>query len=111
MGYSTFTSAVVVANDRRHVAFEALFSGDGKSRGMDIDRETIVEAAAASVPVLIVIAIFVVIGNSFTADSSLSPSGGQALVGAIVAFVFLMFAVGLYLSRIRPDGNGNPNGS
>lgn len=82
---------------------------------MELDRETIIEAAAAALPVAIMIAILMVIGSTFAHDGGeLSPTGGQAVVGAIFAFVVLMFVIGVYLSRIRPNGNGeggSPNGS
>lgn len=80
---------------------------------MDVDREMIVEAVAATLPVATMIVAFVVIGTQYGApDGGLTPAGGQAMVATFVLFVFMMLAIGLALSR--SDGsaeNSSPNGS
>jgi hypothetical protein len=66
---------------------------------MQVEREQVMEALAAVVPVLALIVAVVIVGVTFTTDGGLSPTGGQALVGVIVAFVVVMTGVGVYLSR------------
>lgn len=80
---------------------------------MEIDRETIVEAAGATLPVAALVAAFVLIGGQFSdAQGQLTPAGGQAMIAAFVLFVFLLFAVGLALSW-SGDGSDDatPDGS
>lgn len=64
---------------------------------MDLDRETVIEAAVAIVTVGAFIVALAVIGVYFN-DGGLSDEGGLALVAAIVAFIFVMTGVGYWLS-------------
>jgi hypothetical protein len=66
---------------------------------MELDRETTVEIVAAAVPVLFLLAAMVFIGRSYATDGSLSATGGKVLVVVIVAFVALLAALGVWLSR------------
>jgi len=68
---------------------------------VDIERETLVEAAAAVGPVLAMIVALVFIGTTYGGGANLSPAGGQAVVVALLAFVVLLTMVGVYLSRFR----------
>lgn len=62
------------------------------------DRETLVEAGVAVLLVFGFIGLFVAVGASFGGDQ-LDPTGGQALVGGIVAFIVVMSVVGYVLDR------------
>lgn len=64
---------------------------------MDVERETIVEAAAAAVGVGLFIAVALVVGARYSSNH-LSPTGALALVGGIVAFVAAMTVIGFWLS-------------
>ncbi len=63
---------------------------------MNVERDTLIEAGAALLSVLIFVAILIVgAGNG---ESSLDPSGAYTVVGGIVAFVVVMSVVGFWLS-------------
>lgn len=79
---------------------------------MDVDRELIVEAVGATLPVLALIGAFVVIGTQYAApDGGLTETGGQAMVGSFVLFVFMMLAIGLALSRRGGPGGSSADGA
>lgn len=67
---------------------------------MDIDEEMRRKIVVSlGVGVLVVIG-FLAIGAAFGAGGgNLNPTGGYALIGAIVAFVLVMAGAGLYLAR------------
>lgn len=67
---------------------------------MDIDEEMRRKIVVSlGVGVLVVIG-FLAIGAAFGAGGgTLNPTGGYALIGAIVAFVLVMAGAGLYLAR------------
>lgn len=65
---------------------------------MDVERETVVEAAVSVVAVLLFVVALVAVGASY-GGQQLDRTGGVAIVGTIVAFVLLMSAVGVYLDR------------
>jgi hypothetical protein len=61
---------VVLVVSRSHGGFEALFVRPGETpRYMDIEREDVVEAAAAAVPVLILIGALVAVGATFVTET------------------------------------------
>lgn len=74
---------------------------------MDIERETLVEAAVATVGVGVFIGLVLYIGTTYgvheTADSTvtttLETTGALALVGGIVVFIVLMGGLGLWLTH------------
>jgi hypothetical protein len=65
-----------------------------------MDRETKLEIAAGAVGVGGFILALVLIGEQYGGDG-LSEAGGTALIGAIVAFIIAMTALGYWLSRQR----------
>lgn len=65
---------------------------------MDVERETVVEAAVSIVAVFVFLVAMVGIGVSY-GGQQLNPTGGLAIIAAIVAFVFLMAIVGVFLER------------
>jgi len=65
---------------------------------MDIERETLVEIAVATVAVVLFVAALVAVGTTYGAPQ-LSSNGGIALVAAIFGFVLLMTVVGVFLDR------------
>jgi len=80
---------------------------------MEIDRETIIEAVGATLPVGALIVAFVLIGGEFSdAQGQLTPAGGQAMIAAFVLFVLLLFAIGLALSWSGDESDAaSPDGS
>jgi|APHM01.1.fsa_nt_gi hypothetical protein len=66
---------------------------------MDIERDTIVEAIAAMIPPALSIAALYLIGQTYSSAEGISPTGAQAVVGVIVAFILLVTVVGLFRAR------------
>lgn len=66
---------------------------------MEVERDTIVEAIAATIPPALAIAALYFVGQSFSSPDGLSPDGAQAVVGVIVVFLLLTTLVGLYRAR------------
>lgn len=64
---------------------------------MDVERETVVEAVTATVAVALFIAILAVAGTM--GGEGLSQQGAYTVIGGIVAFVFVMSGLGLWLHR------------
>ncbi|MFC5365432.1 DUF7472 family protein [Salinirubrum litoreum] len=64
---------------------------------MDLDEEARRQIAVSVVAVGFFVALILGIGVVF-ANSGLGSTGGLALVGAIVLFIFVMAAVGVFLS-------------
>ncbi|MFC7167270.1 DUF7472 family protein [Halospeciosus flavus] len=64
---------------------------------MDVERETVVEAALATFSVALFIVILAVAGTM--GGPGLSQQGAYTVVGGIVAFVIVMSALGLWLNR------------
>ena len=65
---------------------------------MQIARETVVEIAVSLVTVVVFVAAVVAIGMNYGGRGGFGPEGAVALLGAIVGFIVLMFAVGFFLS-------------
>ncbi|WP_226482061.1 DUF7472 family protein [Natrinema amylolyticum] len=64
-----------------------------------VEREQVIEIVAAVGAVAMMLAAMVAIGSSYGAENStLSPEGGQMLVGVIVGFILLMVVVGIGLA-------------
>lgn len=66
---------------------------------MDIERRTIVEAVAATVPVVIAVVALVFVGSAYTGDSGFTTQGGQMVVFVLVGLILLLTLVGMYLAR------------
>jgi hypothetical protein len=64
---------------------------------MDIDEEMRPKIALSMGAVALLVAVFLAIGVMF-GDAGLSSTGAYALVGALLGFVVLMGAVGVYLA-------------
>lgn len=75
---------------------ERFCRGHQYQRGMDVERETIVEAATALGSVALFVAVMVVAG-SLSAEG-LSPRGAYTVIGGIVAFILVMAVAGYWLS-------------
>jgi hypothetical protein len=65
---------------------------------MEIARETVVEIAVSLVATVVFVAAVVFIGMNYGGRGGFGSEGALALLGAIVAFVLLMFGVGIFLS-------------
>jgi hypothetical protein len=65
---------------------------------MEIDRETVVEAAVSFVAVLVFIGAVALVSLQFGSSGALSDTGGMAMVGAIVLFVLVMTGVGFWFA-------------
>ena len=65
---------------------------------MVIERETVVEAAVSFVAVLVFIGAVALVGMQFSSNAGLTETGGLAMVGAIVLFVFVMTGVGFWFA-------------
>jgi len=66
---------------------------------MEIERETVVEAAISFGAVFLFIAAVVVAGMQFRTNGNITETGGLAMLGAIGLFVVVMTAVGFWLAR------------
>ncbi len=66
---------------------------------LTVERDTVVEAVAASIPPAVAVVALYIVGRSFPSDDGLSPTGAQAVVGVIVLFILLATAVGLWQAR------------
>ncbi|MFD1586710.1 hypothetical protein ACFR9U_06920 [Halorientalis brevis] len=77
---------------------EALLHWPGKAADMEIERETVVEAAVSFVAVLVFIGAVALVGMEFQTNGGISETGGLAIVGAIVVFVFVMAGVGVWFA-------------
>jgi hypothetical protein len=65
---------------------------------MEIERETVVEAAVSIAGVFVFIAAVTVVGTRFNSNGGLTATGGLAMLGAIVLFVLVMAGVGVWLA-------------
>ncbi|TYL39549.1 hypothetical protein CV102_04440 [Natronococcus pandeyae] len=69
-----------------------------------LERERLIEIAVAVTSVLLMLGTMIVIGSEYrTADGTLSPEGGEMLVGVIIGFIFLLTAVGIGLAYLLND--------
>lgn len=66
---------------------------------MNVERDTLIEAAVAVVPGLVTVVALYAIGSAYTDSGGLSPDGGQLVVGVVVAFVLSLTVVGLVRAR------------
>lgn len=82
-------------------SIEALLHGPEEAADMEIERETVVEAAVSFAAVFVFIGAVVVVGMQFQTgpDKHLSATGGLAMLGAIGLFVVVMMLVGLWFAR------------
>ncbi|ELY78534.1 hypothetical protein [Natrinema pallidum] len=69
-----------------------------------VEREQVIEIGVAVAAVAVMLAAMLTIGSAYGAENStLSPTGGQMLVGVIIGFIFLMTAVGVGLAYTLND--------
>lgn len=71
-----------------------------------LEREQLIEIVVAVAAVFLMLAAMVAIGASYGAENStLSPQGGQMLIGVIIGFVVLMTAIGVGLAYILNESD------
>lgn len=68
---------------------------------MDIERETVVEAAIGIGSVLAFLVALWILGEVYY-DGSFGREGALALVGTIIAFIVFLAGVGYYLAQQKP---------
>ncbi|CCQ33525.1 hypothetical protein HLRTI_000250 [Halorhabdus tiamatea SARL4B] len=69
-----------------------------------MERQTALEAAVSIVVVVGFIGVLAVLTTMYSTDGSLGPTGGYALVAALVGFIIVMSGAGLALTRMDSDG-------
>ncbi|MFP8957822.1 hypothetical protein ACLI4Y_13940 [Natrialbaceae archaeon A-CW3] len=72
-----------------------------------LERERLIEIAIAIPVVALMIGAMMTIGERYATNGDLTAEGGQALVGAVIGFVVLMFLVGIVLAYLT---NGPEDG-
>ena len=78
--------------------FEAILHGPEEAADMEIERETVVEAAVSFAAVFVFIGAVVAVGMQFRTNGNLSATGGLAMLGAIGLFVVVMMLLGLWFA-------------
>ncbi|MDF9747255.1 DUF7472 family protein [Natrinema salsiterrestre] len=69
-----------------------------------VEREQLIEIVVSVGAVFLMLAAMIAIGSTYgTENSTLSPEGGQMLIGVIVGFILLMAAVGIGLAYTLND--------
>ncbi|WP_339105252.1 hypothetical protein [Haloterrigena salinisoli] len=69
-----------------------------------LDREQIIEIGVSVSMVLLMLGAMITIGTQYGGSSgTLSPEGGELLVGTITGFIVLMLAVGIGLAYVLND--------
>ncbi|MFC7232433.1 hypothetical protein ACFQMM_15470 [Saliphagus sp. GCM10025308] len=68
-----------------------------------LERERLIEIGIAIPMVAIMIGAMMVVGENYKTNGTLTPEGGQLLVGTIIGFVVLMLAVGIALAYVTND--------
>ncbi|WP_306054518.1 DUF7472 family protein [Natronococcus wangiae] len=69
-----------------------------------LERERIIEIVVAVTAVFLMLGAMITVGSTYGgADGTLSPEGGEMLVGAIVGFIFLLTAAGIGLAYLLND--------
>ena len=69
-----------------------------------LERERIIEIVVAVSAVFLMLGVMIGIGLNYGgADSTLSPAGGELLVGAIVGFILLLTLIGVGLAFALND--------
>jgi uncharacterized membrane protein len=69
-----------------------------------VEREQVIEIAVSVGAVFLMLAAMIAIGSTYgTESSTLSPQGGQMLIGVIVGFIVLMAGVGIGLAYTLND--------
>ncbi|MFB6310687.1 MAG: hypothetical protein ABEH64_05830 [Salinirussus sp.] len=66
-----------------------------------MDRETVYQIVVAVGTVLLFLAAAIAVSTIFAADGGLSTVGGIALIGAILGFIVVLGAAGLWLERLE----------
>ncbi len=76
-----------------------------------VEREQIIEIVVAVTAVFLMIGTMVGIGVNYGGEGgTLSETGGEMLIGAIVGFVVLMTLVGVVLAFVLNDSDGASDG-
>lgn len=71
---------------------------------MEMERERLIEIVVSVTAVGIMFGLLYFIGAEYTDGNTLSTTGGELLVYAIIAFIFLMSAVGVVLAYTVSEG-------
>jgi polyferredoxin len=66
---------------------------------MEIEREAILQVIISAISLVTFVAATVYVAMTYSANGSLTPQGGVALVGAIGLFVIVMLGAGLWMER------------
>lgn len=92
--------------------FDTLLAAPGKRRAM-VDTETVFQIVISIFSVLGFIAGMVFVSQAYSTNGDISPDGGMALVGAMVAFILVMAAVGLWMSQqdFDDEDDGDASGA
>ncbi|PCR92256.1 DUF7472 family protein [Natrinema ejinorense] len=69
-----------------------------------IEREQLIEIVVSVGGVFLMLAAMVAVGSSYSAgNGTLSPEGGQMLIGVIVGFILLLTVIGIGLAYTLND--------
>jgi hypothetical protein len=110
-GYCRDTTSLAHATEAQWPDWRALrsaFALSGESQGMDPDRKTVFELAAAVVIIVAFTAGAYLVSSTYAASANganasappaVAPGGGFALVGTIAAFIFVVAVIGLFMYR------------
>jgi peptidoglycan/LPS O-acetylase OafA/YrhL len=81
--------------------FDTLFSLPVKAAGMELDGETVRQILVAGLAVVAFVVALFFIGQTYGTNggSTISATGGVALVGLLGGFIVVMAIVGLWLER------------
>jgi hypothetical protein len=69
-----------------------------------LERERLIEIVVAVTAVFLMLGAMIFVGSEYGGvDGTLSPEGGEMLIGVIVGFIFLLTAVGIGLAFLLND--------
>lgn len=68
-----------------------------------IDRESLIEAAAAIVSVLAMLGVMLYVGSTYGSGAALNEEGAKVMIVAIVGFVFFVTVLGVFLAYVTSD--------
>ncbi|MFC3959005.1 DUF7472 family protein [Halovivax cerinus] len=68
-----------------------------------IDRESVIEAAAALASVLVMLGVMLYVGMTYGSATALGDQGAEVMVGAIVAFILFVTVLGVGLAYATSD--------
>jgi hypothetical protein len=80
------------------------FGSADETGGIMLERERLIEIVAAVTAVLLMLGAMIFVGTEYGGvDGTLSPEGGEMLIGVIIGFIFLLTAVGIGLAFLLND--------